>query len=452
MTEPGGVPGAMVIGGDHRALGVVRSLGRRRIPVWVLTSAQRIAATSCYCQRRLPWLSCDEPSQITYLVDISARYHLRDWSLFPTDDDHAALISRHRARLGEAFKLATSDWPTVRDCYDKRMTGELAARAGVEFPWTRYPRTVAALGTLECNFPVILKPAVKTEINRFTYAKAWRADSRSKLLELYAHACEFLDPSLIMVQELIPGGGEAQFSYGALCREGRPIVALVARRTRQYPVDFGRSSSYVELIEDPEVEQSARRLLDQMSYTGLIELEFKRDCRDGKLKLLDLNPRVWGWHTLSLGAEIDFPYLFWRLSQGDEIGEQRARPGPRWMQLVTDLPAAFAEFRAGRLSIRDYLKSLRGPLEFAVFAPDDFVPALLEAPLLCWWKWSMLGGRHARLPMPVPARLPEIPELEAPSAAVLQITSSPVGIRELQLEPISSSDLTPAPRKMAPPP
>jgi hypothetical protein len=118
-----------------------------------------------------------------------------------------------------------------------------------------------------------------------------------------------------MVQELTPGGGESQFSYGALCQEGRPIASVMARRTRQYPVDFGRSSSYVELIEEPEVELVARRLVEDMGYTGLIEAEFKRDRRDGKLKLLDLNPHVWGWHTLSVGAGVDFPYLFWRLAR-----------------------------------------------------------------------------------------------------------------------------------------
>ena len=64
-----------------------------------------------------------------------------------------------------------------------------------------------------------------------------------------------------MVQELVPGGGEAQFSYAALCRDGEPLAALTARRTRQYPADFGRASTYVETVEVPEVVEPSLRLL-----------------------------------------------------------------------------------------------------------------------------------------------------------------------------------------------
>src|SRR6185312_2858753 len=116
INAPDEPPGALVIGGDHRALSVVRALGRKKIPVWVLTSDQRIATTSRYCQRRLPWLKCDETSQAAYLLDLSARYSLREWCLFPTDEEHAALIARKRALLGEGFRLVTSDWPVVRSC------------------------------------------------------------------------------------------------------------------------------------------------------------------------------------------------------------------------------------------------------------------------------------------------------------------------------------------------
>jgi hypothetical protein len=47
----------------------------------------------------------------------------------------------------------------------------------------------------------------------------------------------------------------------------------------------------------------------------------------------------------------------------------------------TDLAAVAGEVTAGRLSPRAYLRSLRRPLEFAVFARDDPLPALV-GPLL----------------------------------------------------------------------
>jgi len=183
---------------------------------------------------------------------------------------------------------------------------------------------------------------------------------------------------------LIPGSGEEQFSFAGFCIEGRPVAWLVARRTRQYPVDFGRSSSYVETVELPEIEQPARRLLEAMRFTGLVEVEFKRDPRDGRCKLLDVNPRMWGWHTLGRRAGVDFPYLLWQFMHREPAREIRGHTGVRWMRMTTDLPAALVEMRRGRLSVHAYLESLRGPIESAIFAADDLWPALLELPLFAY--------------------------------------------------------------------
>ena len=47
------------------------------------------------------------------------------------------------------------------------------------------------------------------------------------------------------------------------------------------------------------------------------------------------------------------------------------------MRMSTDVLAVAGELRAGRLSPAAYLRSLRRPLEFAIFARDDPLPSLL---------------------------------------------------------------------------
>src|SRR5260370_32880689 len=96
---------------------------------------------------------------------------------------------------------------------------------------------------------------------------------------------------LILVQELIPGGGEFQFSSAALCRDGKPIVSLTARRTRQDPTDFGYSSSFVETLDVPERVQPSRRLLAAMRHTGPVQLDLELDSPNAGVTLLDLTPR-----------------------------------------------------------------------------------------------------------------------------------------------------------------
>ena len=389
--------GALVLDGDYRGLAVVRSLGRHNIPVWVLQHGNQLLATfSRYRRRTLAWPSERHDEMADFLTALADREGVRDWVLFPTDDSAAAMIARHREKLSECFQLTTPEWDALQWVYDKRLTYQLADKVGVPRPWTMYPHDRAELAESNYPFPVILKPAFHGPFNRFTAAKAWRVDSKQQLLARYDEAASLVEPGRIMVQELIPGSGESQFSYTALCQAGEPLASLTARRIRQFPMDFGRASTFVETVDAPESTEKARRLLRALHYTGLVEVEFKRDPRDATLKLLDINPRVWGWHSLCGFAGVDYPYLLWLLTIGERVPTTKAMPGRRWVRMSTDAPTAIREVLAGRLSLRDYLRSIRPPLAPAIFASDDLLPGLLEFPLLAYLAGKrLLGGTGA---------------------------------------------------------
>ena len=246
---------------------------------------------------------------------------------------------------------------------------------------------------LECRFPVILKPAVRNVADEFTRAKAWKAPDRDALVSLYKRAAAFAGHDGVIVQEWIPGTGAAQFSYAALCDHGVPIASLVARRTRQLPIDFGRSSTFVETLEHSPVEAEACRLLKSLDYTGVVEVEFKFDKRDRRYKLLDVNGRFWTWNSLGARAGVDFGYLAWRFAQGQAVEPCRARPGVAWMYGSRDIIAAYQEMAAGTLSVHEYVKCFGKPLVFANFALDDPWPALVEIPILAY---NRLAARSFR--------------------------------------------------------
>jgi predicted ATP-grasp superfamily ATP-dependent carboligase len=392
MTRPrqAGGSGAIVIGGDYRALGTVRSLGRRGIQVWVMRDEHAVAASSRYARRVFPWPALDEGGQRDYLLDLCDRHGLDGWAVIPSGDEAAAMLAKHHAALSERYLLMVPSWETMRWAYDKRLTHRLSTECAVDQPWTHSPTSRAELATLDCPFPCIIKPAHKEPaLNRLTVDKAWRVENRAELLARYDEACELVSPEIILIQELIPGGGEAQYSYAALCDAGRPIASITARRLRQHPIDFGRASSFVESVDAPEVEALSRKLLMAIGYSGLIEVEYKFDARDGCYKVLDLNPRIWGWHTLGTRAGVDFSYLQWKLLRGEPVAEVRARAGVRWVRMTTDILAAASLVRCGALGPGAYLRSLLPPIEGAIFAVDDPRPGLLDVPLLL----NMLGHR-----------------------------------------------------------
>lgn len=377
--------GALLMGADYRALGVARSLGRRGIPVWLLQQGGHlVASASRYVCKRLPWPETDDEARIGILADLSDRYQLQQWLLIPTDDSAVALTARYHQQLAGHYKITVPPWEEVEWACDKRLMHRLAEQVGIHAPWTVWPCDRDELATIDCRFPAIVKPAVRMRPSTLAIPKAWFAEDRKALLACYDQAARVICSDDLIVQEVIPGGGQAQFSYAALSRKGHSLASIVARRTRQFPRDFGQFSTYVETMDEPGVSEPAERLLAASGYTGLVELEFKKDLRDGQFKILDVNPRIWGWHTLSRLAGVDFPYLLWLLANEKPVPELRGCAGKRWMYTSADLRVAFEDIVQGHLSLGGYLRSLRGPLESAIFAWDDPLPAVLDLPLLAW--------------------------------------------------------------------
>jgi predicted ATP-grasp superfamily ATP-dependent carboligase len=378
-----GEVGAVVVGGDYQGLGIVRSVGRAGAPVCVVDDERSIARFSRYATSsvRVGELR-DERATVDALLELGGRLGLQGWVLFPTREETVAAFSRHRDELGEVFRVSTPPWDVVRWAWDKRNTYALAERLGIPTPRTWYPATEDELPGAEAVFPLAIKPAIKENFIYATKAKAWRADDRAELVDLYRRARDLCGDGEVMIQELIPGDGRHQFAYGAFFKDGRALGLMVARRRRQHPPEFGRASTYVETIELPELEQLSERFLREIDYYGLVELEYKLDDRSGEHKLLDVNARTWGYHTLGMRAGVDFPMMLFADQLGRPVEPRHARPGVRWVRLATDIPTAAVELARGRLDLRAYIRSLGSVDEEAVFSRRDPLPGLVEVALI----------------------------------------------------------------------
>jgi D-aspartate ligase len=383
QRDADGRPGAVVVGGDYQGLGIVRSLGRHGVRVCVVDDEYSIARFSRYATHaeRVPNLR-DDRRTVDTLLDVGRRLGLKGWVLYPTRDETVAAFSRHRAELTEIFRVPTPEWETVRWAWDKRNTYQLAKKLGIPAPRVWCPKNVDELREIEGDFPLVVKPAIK---ERFIYAtgdKAWRADNRAELEQRFRDAAGLVKPGEVMVQELIPGDGYQQFAYCAFFKDGEAVGSLVACRRRQHPPEFGRASTFVETLDEPRLEILSKRFLQAIAYYGLVELEYKLDRRDGEYKLLDVNARTWGYHSIGPRSGVDFPYLLFADQSGEPVHACRARPGVRWIRLATDLPTSAVEIIRGRLGWRTYARSLRGWHVESVFSREDLRPAVAELVLL----------------------------------------------------------------------
>jgi D-aspartate ligase len=383
LRRPETTVGAVVIGGDYQGLGIIRSLGRRGVPICVVDDEHSIGRFSRYATHAVKVSDLrDEDRTVTTLIAIGRRLGLEGWVLYPTREETVAALSRNRAALSEMFRVPTADWEAVRWAWDKRNTYLLAGWLAIPAPRTWYPNDASDLSRIDLEPPFVVKPAVKEDFLYATKAKAWRANSPEELRIRFEQAAQLVRPGEVMIQELIPGDGCRQFACGAFVKDGEMVATMSARRRRQHPPEFGRASTFVETVDIPELEQLSARFFSAIRYSGLGELEYKLDPRTDEFKLLDFNARTWGYHTLGLAAGVDFPYLQFADQIGEPVTPGRARVGTRWIRWVTDLPTAVTEIRHDRLGLRAYLRSLASADTEAVFSRDDPLPTVAELALI----------------------------------------------------------------------
>jgi predicted ATP-grasp superfamily ATP-dependent carboligase len=369
--------GVLVVGGAHAALAVVRSLGRHGVRVRFLGHDHPVARFSRYLTGHHRYSGPLHGSALAEIEALCDAEGLQGWLLMPCADAEALLFAENQARLRSRFRLLMPSAETLRLLNEKANLYPYAESLGIPIP-----RRIDMNSPAPIPFPVAIKPSTRRRNNAFTLAKAWRADTVEDLKVKYAKAMALAGDDGAIVQELIPGDGHAQFSYAAVWDGSGPVASIVARRLRQYPVDFGATSTFVETAENREVEALAERLLSALNYRGLVEVEFKYDERERRYKLLDVNTRPWTWIGLGAQCGTDFAMAAWNLAFDEPQRRTRPTRHTAWMHFLRDFAAAVALWRNGQLTAGDYLRSLMRLPTFAAMSASDPLPGLMDIPIV----------------------------------------------------------------------
>ena len=377
--------GVVITGGDFQALGVLRTLAKKDIPIIMLDSEHCISKYSRFKKRffRSPH-SSDDQSYVDFLIDLAnkEKIHRNRWVIFPNSDETVYVLSKYKNILEEFYRIPTPGWEVIQNVYIKKNTYQLAEKIGIPIPTTYYPDNLQELVELSLNYPVVIKPSIRDNFYSKVKIKAFRVNNKEELVKTYEYVCSIIEPSEVLVQEFIPGGPNHLYSFCPFFKNGEVLTSIMARRTRQHPMDFGHASTFAELVDIPEIQKIAEKFLGLINYYGFAEVEFMQDPRDGNYKLIEVNPRVWGWHTIAIASGVDLPYLLYQDIIGEEMDVRLPIDNLKWVRLITDVPTVLSEIIGGRLRIRDYLKSMKGKKEFAVFALNDPLPFLAEVALI----------------------------------------------------------------------
>jgi len=371
--------GVIVVGGHFHALGLIRSLGMRGVKILLLDCEPNISRFSKYAGDYRSFPGCHRPAEcLDFFRELGRTGKYDGWLIFPSDDSGVCFLSRNRPLLEAHFKVSTPVWETTQYAFDKKKSCQLAVRQDIPIPETFYPSCEAEAFAFPLRYPVILKPAMMQPFLKTLGRKVLPAGNRDELARQIRSALRFVPAEEILIQERIPGVPENLYSFCPWFKNGRVLAKITARRYRQHPMDFGQATTFAESVRIPELEHLGSRLLAAMNYYGICEMEFVHDERDGLFKFLEINPRIWGWHTLGDSAGVHLPFYQFLDANGVEITRDAFEEGVKWIRLTTDLPLAFSEMIRGRMNIRQYFRTISRIRKDAVLSLRDPLPSVAE--------------------------------------------------------------------------
>lgn len=384
MKGTAGRPAAVVLNMHGTGLGIARNLGRQGIRViGVSTRADAPGAASRYCEHRVGPDSAEAPERLLeFLLDLGRR-EAQGAVLFPTRDADVVFVDRHRAALEEAFAIPQPAHEVLETILDKDRLATVAKAQGVDTPVTVRVSSSADLGRVPAlmPFPVVVKPvyahqwrlpAVWEAVGR---RKGIRADTPEALGGAYARVAPHTPE--VLVQEWITGEEDQFFVLGAYVdRTGRVRGSVTAQKRLQYPPQFGLGC-LVRSVRNDEVRRIGTQLLEGLGFTGIAEVEFKRDARSGRYRLVEVNPRHWDQHTLAAACGVNLTHLAYRDLTGGLDGEpdEAADPGGTWVNGGGLIGLVKDDLRHGRVDLAKVATLVpAGRRVFNLWAWDDPAP------------------------------------------------------------------------------
>lgn len=323
---------------------LLRTLRLAHISSVVAAAPGEAARHSRLARVSLDWADpATQPDRLLRILQRFAATTQQPPVLFYDEDRYLLFVSRERARLSRDFRFVLPEAELVEDLVDKSRFQRLAKRLGLPIPPGRLLDPGRDSAPVDLDFPLVLKPRQRDEEwpTIGGEAKALRVDSKAALSELWPRLAAANLP--VLVQRLIPGPETQVESYHVYVdAQGDIAGEFMGRKLRTWPPAYGFSTALVT-TDAPDVLALGRDIIARLKFRGVAKLDFKR-APDGKLYLLEVNPRFNLWHHLGARAGVNLPALVY----ADLVGEPRprtgtARAGVHWCKPWLDLFAARAD-------------------------------------------------------------------------------------------------------------
>ncbi len=387
QTDP--LPAVILLGGDANALSVARSLGTHGVKVFAIAEPTAHTRYSRYCA----WISVpagdDEAAWAEYLLGPDAG-RFDGAVLLACSDAAIRVIATHRGELARRFRLDESDPEAQLYMLNKLCTYEKARAAGVPTPRFWVTRRDRSLGSLPdaLPYPILVKPLFSHEFDHRFGRKFLVARGADELVSASNTMREAGIEAMLV--EMIPGPDDRLCSYYTYLADGGvPLFHFTKRVIRRFPAHMGGACYHIT-DWNPEVRDAALKLFRHVGLRGLANAEFKRDERDGQLKLIECNARFTAANCLVAESGFDLGmFVYNRIVGRPQQPIEHYKTGLRLWYPVEDFQSFLELRQTSGMSLAEWVSSVSYPQVFPFFRWHDPLPTLVSG-------WRRLRNRVAR--------------------------------------------------------
>lgn len=294
-------------GGMGSSVAAARSLGRKGVPVVAiafdashpLTKSKYVTESHVVTSSRKNYAQFRDS-----LAAVASQEHVS--TLVPMNEYDIYTIVRYPEAFTD-LSLPIVNWDSFETVWDRKALLNVAADVGIPTP-----ETTLLSEWNEWSAPTVVKSRysiIETENNlAYPGVEFVGTDESLDIARVEREMCH--EP---LIQRYIDNGTE--FGFFAVANEGEPIVTFQHRRVRSTNY-FGGASAHRVAADEERLNILGRRLLRELNWTGPAMVEFRRNDSTGEFKLMEVNPRFWGSLALGIAAGVDFPWIYYQLSQG----------------------------------------------------------------------------------------------------------------------------------------
>ncbi len=282
---------AFVLDNGLNSLGIVRSLGRHKIPVYVFGQGkERYAFKSRYTTAIELKDQLDTDAVVGSLLEVSSRLDHKP-VLFFTSDFFLKLVSSYYDTLSEHFLVQLPSPKAVETVANKKKFADFVVKHDFPVPQTYIPTSISEVVELadKLEYPVILKPSESYQWRNQDF-KIVYTKNKDTLVEKWKALQDSCDD--LLIQQVIEGPDELNYSYCAYrTPEREEILSICVNKIRLVPV-YGGVGTFIQVVTDKEIEDIGRRTLEMLQYVGIGSVSFKKDAKTGKPYIYEVNGRL----------------------------------------------------------------------------------------------------------------------------------------------------------------